>query len=105
MAVYNEESILFVNGIVPKKLNKSIWWYPDCENDGLYAEITIQSGDILFRVDGGDPYSAHCQYGLQFCDYANSGDVIKLENFIEITGFNAVKYNQNALISVIYYKA
>jgi hypothetical protein len=102
---YNQETILITDATQPQSLHPSIWQYPGCENDGIYAEITMQSEDILFRVDGGDPYSAHCQYGLQYCEYANQGDVIALQNFAEIAGFRAVKRtDNNSLFSVIYYK-
>jgi hypothetical protein len=103
---YNQETILITEYQNPQSLHPSIWSYPGCENDGIYAEITMQYASMLFRVDGGNPYASHSQYGLQFCEYANQGDVIVLENISEIAGFRAVKRtNTNCLISVIYYKA
>jgi len=102
--IYAQESILVVDAINPISLSRAIWWYKDCNNDTLTAEITVQSGRLLFRVDGGDPYSSHCQYGLQYCEIANEGDVIKLENIVEIAGFRAVKYMDNCLLSILYYK-
>jgi len=101
---YNQETLLITDAIVPIQLSHAIWWYLGCEGEGLYAEITVQSGDLLFRVDGGDPYSAHCQYGLQYCEQATEQDVIKLETLAEIMGFRAVKKTDNCLISIIYYK-
>lgn len=104
--VYAQENILITDAVKPTKLNRGVWWYLGFENDGIYAEITIESGGpLLFRVDGGDPYSSHCQYGLQYVSKALEGDVIKLENWIEISGFMAIKEIDNCLISVLYYKS
>jgi hypothetical protein len=102
---YNQETILITNAIHPHSLNRAVWWYLGCDNDNIYAEITVQHQSILFRVDGGDPYSAHCQYGLQYCEIAYKDDIIKLENLYEIDGFRTVKVSENCTISVIYYKA
>lgn len=101
---YNQENILITQATVPQILSHAIWWYPGCEGEGIYAEIVVEGGGILFRVDGGDPYSSHCMYGLQYVSRGYEGDVIKLENFSEMAGFKAVKENDNCLLSVIYYK-
>lgn len=104
-SVYAQENILITDAIVAQSLNRGVWWFLGCEDSDMYAEITIESGGpLLFRVDGGDPYSGHCLYGLQYVSRAYEGDVIKLENFIEIINFRCIKEKDNCLLSVLYYK-
>jgi hypothetical protein len=105
MGAYAQEVIPIISESQSHSLHQSIWWYSGVENDNIYAEITVEFQDILFVVDGSNPYAKHCQYGLQFVEYAGNGDVIKLENMGEIIGFRAIKRTgNNAQISIIYYK-
>jgi hypothetical protein len=104
---YAQYTILLSSHVISVLLERGVWWYLGCENDGLYAEVTIRYGKIMFRVDGGDPYSSHCQYGLQYNELAEKEDVVKLESVNEIIGFRAVNYteSQQSTISVIFYRS
>ncbi len=101
--LYNTETILITSHTDPVSLSRAIYKFTGWENYVITAEITLDN-KIFFRVDGGDPYTAHCLYGLKYCNEAFKGDIIVLENLQEIIGFRAVKEINNVLLTVNYYK-
>jgi hypothetical protein len=65
MGAYAQEVILITSESQSESLHQSIWWYLGVENDEIYAEVTVNFESILFVVEGSNPYTKHCQYGLQ----------------------------------------
>lgn len=103
--VYGTQTILVDHISVPVQLAASMFYQGSPTPVVQYVEIEVVSESIIFTVDGSDPYSSHCLYGLQFVSQAWKGDVIYLDSFSEIANFKAVKDTpNNAFLSVLYYK-
>jgi len=103
---YATASLFITNATAPVTLDRATWYYPGCEAEGLYAQLVVEFGSIIFRTDGGDPYTSHCQYGLQYCSRAGKGDIIALEDLNEILGFRGVKETStNSRLNILFYKA
>ena len=103
--VYAQQSVFVSSDSIAVRLDPSLFYQGSPTPVVSKVEITVDFEDILFTVDGSDPYSRHCQYGLQFVEYASAGDVIELQSFQEAAGFRAVRrFGVNSRLSVLYYR-
>jgi hypothetical protein len=102
---YAQQSVFVNSQTTASKLDPSFFYSGSPIPVVVKVEITVDFEKILFTVDGSDPYTRHCQYGLQFVEWAQAGDVIELTALEEIAGFRAVKFDgDNSRLSVLYYR-
>jgi len=101
---YGTEVILFTSETDIMLLSRGVWYFLGCESV-ISADMVVESESIQFRIDSGNPTSAHCQHYLEYYTTGYQGDSITFENYAEIAGFRGVKAtSHNTKISIIYYK-